>query len=281
MTSRKWVGTLNNWTQPEYDGMAEPLRQMGCKFLVIGKEVGEQGTPHLQMYFYFENPKSLKQMKKLNGRTKWEFAKGTCWENQIYCSKDGDFEMLGEPPMDQDEKGQCGRDYYEEAWEHAKKGEIEQVDAHIRITCYSALKKIHFDYMEAAPMIEECLHEWHWGPTGTFKSKPIQCGKYGIPYVKDPETSWWDGYTNQETVLIEDFGKNNAKMGDIMKRWVDYFAFNAQYKGTQRSIRPRRIIVTSNYTIEDIWTDPNIAVPLNRRFTVYEHKTGDTEEKWS
>lgn len=36
--------TLNNWTQEEY----EDLTSRQVKWMVIGKEVGDNGTPHLQ-----------------------------------------------------------------------------------------------------------------------------------------------------------------------------------------------------------------------------------------
>jgi hypothetical protein len=48
---RCWAGTLNNWTQHEYD----KLLNIDCKYMCIGKEVGEMGTPHLQMCFFFDN----------------------------------------------------------------------------------------------------------------------------------------------------------------------------------------------------------------------------------
>ncbi len=51
----KWYATINNWTEEQLDQMdqifsTEPKILRG----VIGQEVGECGTPHLQCYMEFE-----------------------------------------------------------------------------------------------------------------------------------------------------------------------------------------------------------------------------------
>jgi len=41
---RRFVFTLNNWTDDEL----EDLMEFPCQWMVIGKEIGESGTKHLQ-----------------------------------------------------------------------------------------------------------------------------------------------------------------------------------------------------------------------------------------
>jgi len=92
--TRGYAITLNNWTE-------EALTQIHSKFLaeaekfIIGKEVGEKGTPHLQIYVYWKNGKTYEQMKKINDRWHLEKAKGNVKQNNIYCSKDNVFAMKG------------------------------------------------------------------------------------------------------------------------------------------------------------------------------------------
>jgi len=62
-----------------------------CKFWIIGKEVGIQGTRHLQCYFNFKNQTRFSTIKKACPRGHWEKAKGNVQQNYTYCSKDGDF----------------------------------------------------------------------------------------------------------------------------------------------------------------------------------------------
>ncbi len=56
--SKHWVLTLNNPTSE--DGV-EPN---DFEYLILGKEVGEEGTPHLQGYCVFKNRQYLSGAKK-------------------------------------------------------------------------------------------------------------------------------------------------------------------------------------------------------------------------
>lgn len=92
---RGWIGTWNNYTEQDYHFLCNfPARHK-----IVGKEVGKQGTPHLQFTLYFDNQKTLKALaKKLKSKTHIEPA----WNYQhcsIYCKKQGDFYEDGQPPV--------------------------------------------------------------------------------------------------------------------------------------------------------------------------------------
>lgn len=87
--SKKWCFTLNNYTNDEWLQILEVLKEKG-KY-IIGKEVGEQGTPHIQGYVEFHTKcRPLECIK--NKRIHWEKAKGNQEDNIKYCSKDGKYE---------------------------------------------------------------------------------------------------------------------------------------------------------------------------------------------
>lgn len=58
-----------------------------CRLGIIGKEIADSGTPHLQGYIELtkkSRPLGLFKLKRIH----WEKAKGTKEENIIYCSKE-------------------------------------------------------------------------------------------------------------------------------------------------------------------------------------------------
>ena len=87
--SQKWCGTLNNYTNSEYSELSE-LLSMNAAAYCIGKEVGEGGTPHLQIWAKFK--KAVRPTAAAgNKRIYWEkqkakvdiMAYGYCWKGNF------------------------------------------------------------------------------------------------------------------------------------------------------------------------------------------------------
>lgn len=104
--SKSWCFTHNNYTENELAQVVTDFEQAGCKY-VIGKEVGENGTPHLQGFV--EHATKFRPMEKFKWEFNphWEKCKGTAAQNVEYCTKDGDYKTnikmkrkLTFPPMD-------------------------------------------------------------------------------------------------------------------------------------------------------------------------------------
>lgn len=84
--SKRWCFTLNNYTEEEYSSIVL-LFGTECKLYIIGDEIGEEGTPHLQGYCEFNNKVRPVGLFKCN-RIHWEKAKGNLKDNVTYCSKE-------------------------------------------------------------------------------------------------------------------------------------------------------------------------------------------------
>lgn len=87
--AKLWCFTLNNYLETDIEELKNKFNTI-CSKWIIGKEVGEQGTPHLQGFCYFL--KKLRPLElKLNPKIHWEKCKGTEQDNIIYCSKENNF----------------------------------------------------------------------------------------------------------------------------------------------------------------------------------------------
>jgi len=53
--SKSWVLTLNNYSDEEYGSLKQVLENLGD--YILGKEIGESGTPHIQGYVKFQKNK--------------------------------------------------------------------------------------------------------------------------------------------------------------------------------------------------------------------------------
>lgn len=84
--AKRWCFTLNNYTEDEISSIV-PTINSKCAVAIVGKEVGENGTPHLQGYIEFKKKSRPFTHFKLK-RIHWEKCKGTREENVEYCSKE-------------------------------------------------------------------------------------------------------------------------------------------------------------------------------------------------
>jgi len=116
--SRSWIFTLNNPTvEPDFDAS-------GASYLCFGREVGLLGTPHLQGFVQFSQPKSLAQLRAIIPGAHLEVRKGTFRQAIAYCEKDGNFVEFGVRPLDPAQKGDKEKERWKAAWELAKAGKL-------------------------------------------------------------------------------------------------------------------------------------------------------------
>lgn len=88
------------------------LAALGCfdandvKYSIQGREVcPTTNRPHLQCYVWFKEKIRLTALfTKYPLCRNWQIAKGSPWQNFVYCSKDGDFVEQGTRPKEPKEK---------------------------------------------------------------------------------------------------------------------------------------------------------------------------------
>ena len=259
-SSRNWIFVINNWSLTDIVSIA----QWPFRYVVYGKEIGDSNTPHLQGYVVFHTMQRLAAVKRLSPRAHWEVARGSTEQNKAYCTKDGDFTELGEEPITKAASGRAEKERWEAARDAARRGDLEAVDADIYLRHYRALKEIAKDHMVKPNDADNVTGIWYYGPPGTGKSRTARLDYPGA-YDK-MQNKWWDGYQSELYVIIDDF--DSKELGHHLKIWGDRYSFLAETKGGAINIRPEKIVITSNYSIEELFADnPTLIAALKRRFT--------------
>lgn len=96
----RWCFTLNNYSDEDCDQVQASFEEGHCRYLVVGREVGETGTPHLQGFFILQNSQRLSFCKGLiSSRAHFEHARGSNVQASDYCKKDSDYYEFGKLPL--------------------------------------------------------------------------------------------------------------------------------------------------------------------------------------
>lgn len=97
--TRHWCFTCNNYTDVQLSVLRHLAETPRVSYLVFGREVGQQGTPHLQGYIVFSQVQRFNQVREaLPLGCHIEPKRGTAEQAAAYCKKDGDFEEHGTMP---------------------------------------------------------------------------------------------------------------------------------------------------------------------------------------
>lgn len=268
--SRHWCFTHNNYTDDQYDvyvAFELPYH------VVIGKEVGEEGTPHLQGYFAFKN--AVTGASLMNRFPDAWFNPCVLPAKYVeYCKKDGVVYERGEPVLSGRDRGCAGGDANRNRWDHARQlamlGKVGEIESELMVKHYRSFQAIAKDFQtrpDHLPAGSGKIGVWFYGSTGVGKSHAADV-EYPGAYRKNPN-KWWDGYQGESNVIIDDFDKSHDYLGYYLKIWADRYTFIAETKGSSLYIRPECFVVTSNWSPREIWENaPNVLEPILRRFRV-------------
>lgn len=262
--NRNFCFTWNNYD----DESINFLSNVSCKYVAYSEEIAPTTlTKHLQGYISFNNAKTLQQARASLPGCHVETMLGSIAQNEDYCSKAGQLIERGVKPISNDNKGRAEKLRWQRAKDLAKAGKLEDIDADIFVRCYSTLKNIQKDHLIKPPP-EDVKCFWIHGPTGTGKSHAVETTFPDCYKKQMDDLKWFDLYNGEDVIYLEDLDKYQVKWGGLLKRLADRWPMLASIKGSMRYIRPKMVIVTSNYHPEEIWTDSATLDPLLRRFTV-------------
>lgn len=268
---KRFAFTVNNYNDQDVTHVTQFATEV--QYLIYGKEVGDNGTPHLQGFVILNVTARLSKLKKAIPRAHWENAKKCNAANVNYCKKDKDFTEFGELPQS---KGQAQVDIWNSVRRAAEQGKFDEIPDNIYIRYKRTLHEIHQESFGDQPDLEAPCGIWIVGQAGSGKTKYVRTTYPKETLFKKEHTEWWCGYKGQPNVVLEDLGREKADvLATHLKLWADSWSFAAQRKGKQAiDIRPKTFIVTSQYRIEELYYDGETREALQRRFKIIEVRSG-------
>jgi len=238
--SRAVSFTYHDYESDGADAIFKQYIQLSARYGILGYEVcPETKRHHIQGYIAWDNPRSLKKFQQDIGLKKfhYEMSRGTALQNKTYCSKDGNFWEHGEIPQ-QGERTD---------WQSA----INHLDSGGEVTTVVSEQPHLLPSIRALQtyknLIQKSTHRdvkviFLIGSSGTGKTR-WAWDNYPELYTK-PEGNWWDGYTGQNTILLDDY------YGDIpysqFLKVLDRYPLNLQIKGGFIPANYTTVIITSN-----------------------------------
>lgn len=263
--SRVMVFTINNYIRQE----VEALRQHGttCRYLVFGYEIAPTtGTPHLQCFICWDNPRSVLAFvgsittKEIHIET---ILKGTHLQAADYCKK---LETkVSSCPTGYEEFGDCPR----------QGARTDFASALAEIKNGTPVEEVVDNQPQLLPMIRS-LETYKnkllkplqrpvnvivlWGDSGTGKSRWAYDNHPDL-YSKPP-TKWWDGYSGQKTILLDDF-YGYIPHSELLNV-LDRYPFHAEVKCSYVWAQWDTVIITSNKAPE-LWYSRGLTPELRRR----------------
>ena len=238
---------------------------------VIARELHEDGTPHIHVYLLLSAPYNCKSprfwdLAVYHGN--YQHAKSYTAVLQ-YVRKDQDYLEFGD--LDLEAKLESKKTHAAYLGKRLQEEHlVDIVNDHPELTLrFEQLQRSQLAYRQAKlknPPHETTRGTWIRGPPGSGKTHSVHTTESDL-YVK-AQNKWWDGYTGQKAVLIDDFDQQGECLAHHMKIWSDKWPAQGEIKGGHVPLTYDRLIVTSNFTIDQAFknSDPETIKALNRRF---------------
>ncbi len=271
MASRSWVFTVNNFTfiptaLPQ-NGRYCIIAQEHINTNITNSEQALVKTPHLQGYIEMNTPCRFPAIQTwLQAKAHCEKRRGTRDQARDYCRKED------ETPLELGiwiKSGQGTRTDINELFHDAKSLKPLRAIAKKHKGCYLRYHKAvqHVQHLFNKPDIRLDLD------VSLYYGKPLT-GKTKAAYDEDPDLFavplgkgfWFDGYTGQKTILIDDYC-GEWRLVDLL-RLLDVYPVQLPIKGGFVWLRATRIIITSNTALEywyDYQTRQDSLAALQRR----------------
>jgi len=256
--------TYNNYEESEYENIKGYIK-LYAKFGVVGREIGEKGTPHLQGFInLIERDTFYRVRGHLYDAAHIEVAKGTDQQNLEYCTKQDKNAFVFGTPCAMGARNDL-KSVAKKVLEGVPMKEIAKESPDVFVQHYRGLQQLRSTIQEPRTVDDPPTVLWLWGKAGTGKTRlAFDQMPHEQIYIKDG-TQWWDNYTNQQCVVIDDFD-GHWPYRDLL-RLLDRYPYQGQFKGGYVTVNSPIIIITCEHPPEMFWSGNELA-QVTRRITM-------------
>lgn len=281
--SKSWFLTYPKCSLTKEDCLAI-LQSKGraIKGGVISRELHEDGTPHLHVYLLLEKEYNCKNQKFWDLETyhgNYQQAKSLTAVVK-YIKKDGDILEFGD--ISWTEKLNSQKEHRRYLGKRIINGEplrdIINDDPSLIFGLRHLTQDIHSWKCISTDMLDkpDVRGIWIYGPPRVGKSHFVRAQESDL-FLKS-QNKWWDGYSFEKAVLIDDFDKQGTCLSHHLKIWSDRYACSGEVKGGHVPLNYDRFYITSNYSIDDLYPaleDLQLNLAIKGRFKVIHMTTRD------
>ena len=218
--------------------------------LDTGKEIGQSGTPHLQISLTLTKAVRMKWMQE-------NMSERAHWEKTIhlkaameYCKKDKNFIEVDNRKTK--ERGKGREEYLSGVWTQLREGQRLK-----NIMLEEPVKAAEYQHhMERLNFLvprrrrTKPLVTWIFGPTGTGKSDSIlnmldQGELWEDTYFHNNAAyKWWDGYHGESIIILDELRPAHVPLNELLRQW-DCMPLKVERKGGFTYYEPEEVFVTT------------------------------------
>jgi len=254
LDAQSWLSSLYNQTKAAY---------------VVGQlERGlNEGRDHIQAYINYGMGKRLSAIKKYCSKMHIEVCRDAEYSER-YCLKEltrvaGPWEF-GNKPLRRNNKAD-----WDEIYLLAKKRQFDEIPKSILVPHYNNLVKIAKDNMS----VEDKTHLrgiFIHGESGVGKSLLARALFPNKTIFSKSHNKWWDSYNDEQIVIWDDINPTEGAMSATsIKLYCDRYGIKGETKGSGVPLQHEFFIMTSQYSLEEVFTDEKDYAAIKRRTYVY------------
>lgn len=295
-SQRRYCFTIMCDALPEWENFLQECEEDGLpddvSYLVAGQETAPStGKKHFQCYAEFNKKITIKKAQSLLQcpNAHFEAARGSSKQARYYCMETEERHLTGHcynpkkctgPKTEWfvefgESKSQGKRSDLEDLKQAVLAGQSKLQIMHTNTAAWRYMKSMDeykmlndYDQIANRGYRKPNVRVYHSSHTGSGKTRRSVWEAKGQPYymlTKGNTGVWWDGYTGQEYVIIDEF-KGWIPFTEIL-RILDGYPCFVDTKGGRRMLNATTIVLTSNFPIEEWYPNVPDIEPLRRRIS--------------